>query len=211
MSNQQERVSRILGDVGAVITNTHVVYTSGMHGSEYVNKDAIYPFTRRIANLCGMIAEHFVESKIEAVIGPALGGIILSQRVADRLTAIYGDEVLAVYAEKDKDDFVIKRGYDRLLDGKVTLVVEDVLTTGDSARKVVVAARKAGAKIVGVGALCNRGGVTVQDLGVGELHALLNVSMKAYVRAECPMCQAGVPINKDVGKGREYLASLQGS
>ena len=35
-----------------MITGSHVVYTSGKHGSAYVNKDAVYPNTARVAELC---------------------------------------------------------------------------------------------------------------------------------------------------------------
>jgi orotate phosphoribosyltransferase len=89
--------------------------------------------------------------------------------------------------------------------------VEDVLTTGGSARRVVEATRAIGGKVVGLGVLCNRGGVTPQDVAnVPELFALVNVKMNAWDEAECPLCAQGVPINTDVGKGREYLARKQG-
>jgi len=43
--NEQE-VRQVLDKVGAVITNSHIVYTSWQHGTAYVNKDAVYPHTK---------------------------------------------------------------------------------------------------------------------------------------------------------------------
>lgn len=204
--NEQE-VLRILGKVGAVITNSHIVYTSGRHGTAYVNKDAVYPHTKETSELCRAIAEQFVDDGVEVVIAPAIGGCILSNRVAEHLTDITGREVLGVYADKDGDAFVIKRGYDKLIAGKNVLVVEDVLTTGGSAKKVVEATRAIGGNVVGLGVLCNRGGITPQDVAdPPKLFALVNVKLDAWNEADCPLCAQGVPINTDVGKGREYLA-----
>jgi orotate phosphoribosyltransferase len=204
--NEQE-VLQVLGKVGAVIADSHIVYTSGKHGTAYVNKDAVYPHTKETSDLCRAIAEQFANDGVGVVIAPAIGGVILSQWVARHLSEITGREVLGVYAEKEGDGFVVKRGYDKLLIGKNVLVVEDVLTTGGSAKKVVEATRALGGNIVGLGVLCNRGGVTPQDVAnPPKLFALVNVRLDAWDEADCPLCKQNVPINTEVGKGREYLA-----
>jgi orotate phosphoribosyltransferase len=85
--------------------------------------------------------------------------------------------------------------------------VEDVLTTGGSAKKVVEATRALGGNIVGLGVLCNRGGITPEDVAnPPKLFALVNIKLDAWDETECPLCAQSVPINTDVGKGREYLA-----
>ena len=251
---EEKQVLEILGKVGAVITNSHIVYTSGKHGSAYVNKDAVYPHTFAISSLCRAIAEKFVVDKPQVVIAPAIGGVILSQLVAYELTnywfraRIDHEEILGVYAEHDdglvfeaknqavyiplpngtfdkenekdaivvlpgekllvrKSGFVIKRGYDKLIKGKRVLVVEDILTTGGSVKKVIEATRAIGGEVVGLGVLCNRGGIMPQDVGnVPKLFSLVNIKLDAWSEADCPLCAKGVPINTDVGKGREFLA-----
>ena len=139
-------------------------------------------------------------------------GVILSQWTAHHLTEMNGHEVLGVYAEKSEggDVFVIKRGYDKLIAGKNVLVVEDVLTTGGSAKKVVEATRAIDGNVIGLGVLCNRGGITPQDVAyIPKLIALVNVKLDAWDEADCPLCEQNVPINTDVGKGREFLARKQ--
>lgn len=205
----QREVLRILAEVDAVITDSHVVYTSGKHGTAYVNKDAVYPHTVSTSMLCRAIAEQFLDDEVEVVIGPATGGVILSQWVAHHLAIRKSREVLGVYAEKseDGDAFIIKRGYNKLVAGKNVLVVEDVLTTGGSVLKVIEAVLALGGNVVGLGVLCNRGGITPHDVGnVPRLVSLVDVKLDAWDEADCPLCAQNVPINTDVGKGREFLA-----
>ncbi|MDD5437937.1 MAG: phosphoribosyltransferase family protein [Patescibacteria group bacterium] len=104
--NEQE-VLQMLGEVNAVITGSHIVYTSGQHGTAYVNKDAIYPYTRKTSKLCRGIAERFAGANVDVVLAPAVGGVILSQWTAFHLSEITDRDVMAVYAEP-KDESVIK-------------------------------------------------------------------------------------------------------
>ncbi|MCX6957456.1 MAG: phosphoribosyltransferase family protein [Verrucomicrobiae bacterium] len=201
----EKEIFALLNDVGAVTTNTHAVYTSGKHGSMYVNKDALYPHTKETSALCHLIAEHFAKSNIDVVVGPALGGIIPSQWIAYHLSELQGREVLGVYAEKVEDAFVIKRGYDKLIPGKNILVFEDNLTTGRSIKKVIEVIRKLEGNVIGLGAFCNRGNIQSADVGgVPDFFSLINIPMEAWEPDECPLCAQGVPINTSVGKGREF-------
>jgi len=208
----QETIKDILAVTHAIINESHVVYTSGKHGLSYINKDAIYPHTSKTAQICYELTDRLCHEhvfNVDVVVGPALGGIILSQWIAYHFSQIQQREVLAVYAEKDETgNFVIKRGYDKLIKGKKVLVVEDVLNTGGSVKKVVEAVRVIDGEVVGVGAICNRGKVTKEDVGdVPLLLSLVNIEMESWEPEECPLCQQNIPINTDVGKGREFLAA----
>jgi len=208
--NEQE-VLKILRDVGAVITDSHIVYTSGKHGTAYVNKDAVYPHVEVTSLLCRAIAKHFREETlygIDVVVAPAVGGVILCTWIACWLEKITYRKALALYAEKSENGeaFVFRRGYDKFIPGRRVLVVEDILTTGGSAKKVIEAVRALGGSVIGLGVLCNRGGITPQDVSdPPELFALVNVKLDAWDEADCPLCAQGIPINTDVGKGKEFL------
>lgn len=200
-------LARYLSDTGAIITDSHIVYTSGRHGKVYVNKDALYPHLEAVSFVCEQISFAFVNSAIEVVIAPAIGGIVLTQWVSFYLQqhGNYG-KVLAVYAEKDGDGFVIKRGYDKLVHNRRVLVLEDVLTTGGSVRKVIEAVRMHGGFVAGLGALCNRGGITPADVGDPQkMFCLMDIQLDSWPEEECPMCAQGVPICTSVGKGKEFL------
>ncbi|NBX76621.1 MAG: phosphoribosyltransferase, partial [Proteobacteria bacterium] len=112
--------------------------------------------------------------------------------------------ILSVYAEPTPEkNFIVKRGYDQLIKSKKVLVVEDILTTGGSVRKVVETARTIPCEIIGVSALCNRGGITASDLGeVPILKCLFNINLEAWDPKDCPLCAQKIPINTSLGKGR---------
>ena len=208
MKTVQERALIILQRVGAIITG-HFILTSGLHAKVYINKDAVYMHSKKISLLCRYIANHFVSDRIEVVIAPATGGIILSQWVAYHLSKITRRDVLAVYAEKDETTkgFVIKRGYDKVIKGKRVLVVEDILTTGGSVKKVVELVRAHGGIVVGLGALCNRGKVTSADVAnSAKFFSLVDIDVQTWTKEECPLCATSVRINTDLGKGKDYLA-----
>lgn len=209
MNNHEPNLLTVLHQLGAIVTNDHIVYTSGRHGNSYVNKDALYPHTAAASMVGAALARHFAELDVETVAGPTVGGVIMAQWTAYHLSQLCGREVLAVYAEEEQTDTgkrrVFRRGYDALIAGKRVLVVEDVMTTGGSARLVVDAVRAASGTIVGVGALCNRGGITAVDLAVPTLVALTELPLESYPADECPLCAAGIPINPRLGKGAAYL------
>ncbi len=200
------KVLEILQKVGA-FRSGHFVFVSGLHADTYVNKNAMYPYTHSMSELCKGVAEMFKGQQIEAVLGPATGGIILSQWVAYHLSELEGREVYSTYADKDGDGFVIKRGYDELIKGKKVLVVEDLVTTGGSLKKVVEAARGVGAEVAAAVAVCNRGEVTKEMAGNPPVFtSLLTVHLDQWPAAECELCKQGIPVNTDVGHGKEFLA-----
>ena len=203
----EKEVLEILKSVGAIITNNHIVYTSGLHGSGYVNKDALYSNTQETSDICHTIAERFMDDNVEVVIAPAIGGVVLSQWTAYHLSTINCRKVFSVYAEKSEngDSFIIKRGYDKLITDKKILVVEDVITTGGSVQKVVKATQDIGGNVIGLGVLCNRGEIRSQFPNVPKFIALLNLPLDTWSETDCPLCKDNIPINTDIGKGREFL------
>ena len=201
-------VKEILGRTGALLLDSHFVYTSGRHGSAYINKDAVYPHTADVSRLCFMMASGFQDQGVEAVVGPALGGIILSNNTATAMRDLTGQNVLGVYAEKAAGGgFQFTRGYGDLVVGKRTLIVEDLLTTGGSANDVVRLCRATGAEVVGLAVLANRGSVTSEGVGGVPLRSLIDFEMTSTLEEDCGLCVAEIPIDTRVGKGREYLRS----
>jgi orotate phosphoribosyltransferase len=206
MMNEQE-ILDMLQEVGAFRTG-HFVYTSGRHGDAYILKDAMYAYPRQTSEVCKTMAEHFKDTGIEAVIGPAVGAAILSQWTAYHLSEFSGKDVYAVYADKDGEGgFVIKRGYDKLIAGKRVLVVEDLTTTGGSIKKVVDATRAAGAEVAGVVVLCNRGDVTKEMVGAPkEFISLVRLELESWEEDACELCEKNIPVSTDIGHGKEFLA-----
>lgn len=197
----------VLKQINAIVTNNHFVYTSGMHGSVYIRKDMLYPHTKETSLVCQMIAKKFKDVDIDIVVGPSIGGIILSQWVAFHLSKLKKKEVLGVFTEKDEQsNQVFKRGYDEIVKGKNILVVEDLTTTGGSVRKVVNAVKNAGGNVVEVCVMVNRNPEKVTSEIVGAPLTYLGIfRAEAFDREKCPLCKKKIPINTAVGHGKKFL------
>ncbi len=196
-----EEVVEILYRVGAIIENDHFVGTFGLHFDTYINKDFLYVHTEDAKRIGELFAEKYKDKNIEVVVGPAMGGIILSQWTAYALSKMTGREVLGVYTEKSPiSGQVFTRGYDKYVKNKRVLVVEDIVTTGGSVAKTVDVIKEAGGEIVATCAMVNRN----ENLGQ---EALASIFVATYKSEDCPLCKSGVPINTTVGHGKKFLES----
>jgi len=207
----EDQILEVLQKVGAFRAG-HFVLISGRHSDAYINKDNLYPYTHDTSALCRAMAERFKDQNIEAVIGPAVGAAILSMWTAYHLTELTGKQVYGTYADKDgKGGFVIKRGFDQIIKGKRLLVVEDLTTTGGSIKKAIEAAREVGAEVVGAVVLGNRGDVTKEMVGnPPEFVSMVNINLDSWEESDCDLCKRGIPVNTDVGHGKEFLAKKHG-
>lgn len=204
---EEKRILKIINE--ATIPHGHFVCASNKHSADYIDKYAIYRYTKYTSFLCKIIAEHFAFQDPDVVIGPERGGIILSQWISYYLNVSSAHITWALFAEKSNDgkSFVIRRDDDKLLiAGENVLVVEDVINTGESVKKVVQAVRDLGGFVIGVGAICNRGNIIAQDIGdVPDLFSLVDMKLDSWNEADCLLCAQGIPINTYVGRGKEFL------
>ena len=181
---QSEDVEQLLRDSGALLEG-HFLLTSGRHSAQYIEKFRLLEQPRVTSRLCGELARRFEQRRVECVVGPVTGGIILAFETARHLGC------RAVYAERGDgapsgsgEGFVFRRGF-QFQPGERVLVVEDIVTTGGSVLKVVDAVRAAGAEVVGVGLLVDRSGRKV-DYGVPIVEALLELNIESYAPDDVP-------------------------
>jgi orotate phosphoribosyltransferase len=178
-------VDSLLRSTGAILEG-HFRLTSGRHSGVYVEKFRIMENPEATTALCGMIADHFRSASVTTVIGPAMGGVILAFETARHLN------VRNIFAEKGPDgDLFFDRGF-ALMPGEPVLVVDDVLTTGGSVKKVLSLLEETGAKVAGVAFLIDRtnGGV---DFGV-PFFACHAMSIESYAPNDCPLCKQGLEL-----------------
>lgn len=183
-------IERLFQEAGALLEG-HFLLTSGLHSSGYLEKFKVLERPQLTQTLCGIIAEHFRDSGIEAVAGPTVGGVLLAFEVARQLG------VRALYAEREtlpnqKEGRAFRRS--TLRPGERVLVVDDVLTTGGSLRDVLDAVRRALGEVVAAAVLVDRsaGGI---DLGV-PLFCCHRLSIPTYPPEGCPLCAQGLPLVK---------------
>lgn len=101
---------------------------------------------------------------------------------------------------------VLRRGFAEMVKGKRVLVVEDVFSSGGSANGTLNVVRECGGEVIGIGVICNRSGLTAADFSVPKLKVVFDIPMVMYREDECPLCQAKLPINMQVGHGASFFA-----
>jgi orotate phosphoribosyltransferase len=189
------------------IMQGHFVLKSRKHSSVYINKIRMYPDPVLLSTLCIDLATKFKEKPVDIVVGPALGGIALALCTAKSLSVWRNSVVPWAFAEKEGDGFTFRDPYPEYLRNKRVLVVDDIITTGGSIQRTVDAVKEAGGSPLGVAAICNRGRVTAETLGVPLLHSLIEMALEdTWEEQDCPLCNANQPVSTVVGHGKEFLA-----
>ena len=197
----------ILKKAEVIVSNSHFVGTSGRHMPTYINKDLLISNTKYASYIGKLFAEKFKNMRIEVVVAPAVAAIALSQWTAFYLSKIYKKEVLALYTEKTADNNqIFKRGYDKMVKGRRVLLVEDVVTTGSSIKKVVRTVKRAGGRVIAASAIINRSPNNVDSVKLGfPFSALCKYKIESYESSRCPLCKKGIPIDISLGHGNKYL------
>jgi orotate phosphoribosyltransferase len=168
-----------------VLIEGHFKLTSGMHSPMFLQCSQVMQYPRPAARLSGALAEALAPLGANAVIGPAMGGIILAYEVARSLG------VRGIFAERQDGTMTLRRGF-RIMPGERFVVVEDAVSTGGSVREVMSVVRERGAEVVGVGMLVDRSGGKA-EFGVPAF-SLLSLAVPSYRPEECPLCRDSVPL-----------------
>lgn len=164
----------------------HFLLSSGLHSPRYLQCALVLQdpaiATRLGTELADLLRPLLDGERPTAVIGPALGGVIVAHEVARALGC------RALFTERLGDVMVLRRGFE-IRHGEPVVIVEDVVTTGRSTREVMDVLRTLGAKVQAVGSLVDRTGGTV-DLGVPR-RSLLAIEVPTYATDSCPLCAQG--------------------
>jgi orotate phosphoribosyltransferase len=169
----------------------HFLYASGRHGEVYLEKFDLLRDPAATVEVCAGFAGRFRDERIDVVVGPTTGGILLAFETARQLG------VKAAYAERASDGGSgreIRRGT-TFEPGTRILVVDDILTTGGSVRETLTALERHPVEIVGIGVMVDRsaGKTTFGDV---PLIALASHEFASWPADECPLCAQGIPLVK---------------
>jgi len=165
----------------------HFLLTSGRHSDTYMQCARLFEYPQYSQAMAKDIADAFKDDGVDLVIGPAVGGIILSYEVARQLG------LRNVFAERVDGKMMLRRGFE-ILPGQKVLVVEDVVTTGGSVVEVISLLKEIGAEIAGVGLVVDRSNGKV-DFGC-KMHAVYTTEVISYEANNCPICKTDVSLIK---------------
>ena len=173
----------------------HFLLESGHHGNLWLDLDSLFlrpavllPFARELA---GRLAAH----RVEAVVGPLVGGAFVAQMVAAEL------DIGFVFAERRSgSNGVSYRIPDALHDslhGKTVAIVDDAVNAGSATRATYAALKALGARPVAVGALLILGDTALPFFEANNLavESIARLANELWKPAACPLCAAGAPLS----------------
>ena len=142
MNMTSEEALREFEQVGA-LQKGHFVLSSGLHSDTYLNKSIVSMYPDRTERLCRALATKAMAAigSVDYVISPAMGAIIYGYETARHM------EVPFMFLERVEGDFKLRRGFS-VPHGAKVLVVEDIVSTGLSAREAIIAVKEAGGDVV---------------------------------------------------------------
>jgi orotate phosphoribosyltransferase len=134
------------------------------------------------------LAEKVRDLSVDVVVGPALGGILVAHELGRALG------VRALFAEREGGKLALRRGF-FIAPGERVLLAEDVVTTGGSTLETAEVVASFGGTVVAAACIVDRRGPGAKDLPF-PLFSLLRLELETYPPEECPLCQAGIPLEK---------------
>ena len=142
---------------GALLDGQFVL-RSGLHSRQFFQCAILLQHTAIAADVCGRLADKLRDIECDAVISPALGGIIVGQEVGRALGKRH------IFAEKEAGGLVLRRGF-QIAPGEKFIVAEDVVTRGGRVQETVDIVRAHGGEVTGIGVIVDRSGGNRPDFG----------------------------------------------
>lgn len=168
----------------------HFILSSGLRSPRYLQCARVLMDPARAERLARELASRvpdLVHDQIEAVVSPAMGGVIIGHEMGRAL------DKPAMFLERPQGVFEFRRGF-RLDRGTKVLMVEDVVTTGLSSREAIDAVRAVGAEVIAEAALVDRS-AGLADLGV-PFYPLIRIDVPTYEADSVPPDLAAIPAVK---------------
>ena len=173
----------------------HFILSSGLHSDTYLNKSIVSKYPDRTERLCKALAAKAaaaIDGEIDYVISPAMGAIIYGYETARHLGAPF------MFLERVDGEFQLRRSFAIEKDARI-LVVEDIVSTGLSAREAITAVRKAGGHVLALACLVDRSAGKV-DVGA-PIIPLAELEVAAWPPDALPPHLQGKPAVKPGSRG----------
>ena len=186
MSLSENEILSIFESTNALLDG-HFLLTSGRHSNLYFQCAKVLQFPEYTKQLCTIIANEFLDRKIDTVISPAVGGLVVGQEVARQLNKRF------IFAERENNKLTLRRGFE-LSEKENVLICEDVVTTGGSVFEVIDIIKSNNATVAGIGLIVDRSYGKV-DFGYPQI-STIRLNVKSYLPEECHLCKEGLELVK---------------
>ena len=172
----------------------HFLLSSGRHSNRYFQCAKLLQYPDKAAASLAPIAERIrtdIEAgklAVDAVVGPALGGIIVAYELGRQLG------LPSFFTERDDaGNMALRRGFE-VKAGQRILIAEDVITTAKSSGESARALEALGAKVAALACVVDRSAAGAEALW--PVYAASRIEAANWDAAECGLCKQGIPAVK---------------
>jgi orotate phosphoribosyltransferase len=189
----EKEIKKILEKTN-VLLEGHFLLTSGKHSGKYMQCAKIFEYPDQSEIICSQLVQKIknsIKTRIDVVIGPAIGAILLSYEIARQLG------IRSVFGERKNGKMVLGRSFS-IKSNENVLIVEDVITTGGSVKEIIEILKKNQANILGIGMIIDR--QNKKNNFEIPFESVLKVKIKTFDKDECPFCKENIPLIKPGSK-----------
>ncbi|NEQ54638.1 MAG: hypothetical protein F6K11_31655 [Leptolyngbya sp. SIO3F4] len=165
----------------------HFQLASGLHSSRFFRCIKLLENPQAAEFLFDAMAAQF-SAPIDIVLGANEAGSILAFETAKRLN------VNVAIARQTDHQYHLIDGF-AIAPQQRVLIVDDITTTGGTAKKLIKIIQASDATPVGVGLIATKGLFEI-DLGCPTKVLITLQGMDAVSPENCPLCQQGIPLTK---------------
>ncbi len=161
--------------------------TSGRVSTSYVNTKPLFSFPNYLRAVANMLMRESRDFSV--VTGPATASIALIQACAGAIAHNFqNNELRAVYVNKDATEYTPdKRAYEEAIRGKSVIIVEDISSTGSSAKTMAKNIVALGGTVAGFRFIWNRTPSLINEKTMGApVFSLYDREVPSFVPEEHP-------------------------
>ncbi|MBZ2174004.1 orotate phosphoribosyltransferase [Schnuerera sp. xch1] len=163
----------------------HFLLSSGKHSNRYIQCAKLLMHPNKAESAIKPIVEKLKDLDFDIVVGPAMGGIIVSYELGKQTGKP------SIFVEREDGEMRLRRGF-TIEKGQKVLVTDDVITTGKSSFEAIQVVEKLGGKVVGIACIVDRSSV---DMGF-PIYSGIKLDIKTYEKEECPLCKDNISVTK---------------
>lgn len=211
-------VMRDVHAVAEVFPSGHFIYTSGLHGTGYVN---YRPLGKGHDDLLREVCVHLLRKALVGVNVSmyrniiAVGPETMGAKMVGQIVGMSEDEMpysidtrTFLKDPADPTKFIWNADPKRVLTPDSLLIwMDDLLNLASTFEKTGPMINAYGAQVHTLAIIGDRSSVTTNDIGVKQIVSLERFSLKAHPEDTCPLCLDKIPVVNDLGHGKKWQDS----
>lgn len=194
MSSGTMLVREIIGQTGA-LTEGHFAH-GRRHTAHWIAVERLYTKPQHMTNIYRLLATRLQPYRPDVVLGLAPDGIALAHAVGAAIAPHLEDKDHTINFACAYLDPLYRYpfGYETLVPGRRVAVVQHIIASGATVRRMGTSVESLGGEVVAVGAVIDRARRGAEVLHGVPVETLCDYTLDDWPADTCPLCREGMPM-----------------